>query len=80
MEDFSFVSTNSIIFPGITIGEGTIVGAGSLVRSDLEPWGVYIMKNGRMVKINTRDKEKVYKNKENLLKEFNDIRLSNNLF
>lgn len=49
LEDFSFISVNCCVFPGVTIGEGAVVGAGSIVRSDLEPWGIYIMINGKMV-------------------------------
>ena len=48
------------IFPGVTIGEGAVVGSGSIVRSDLEAWGIYIMRDGKMVKIKDRDKEKTY--------------------
>jgi dTDP-4-amino-4,6-dideoxy-D-glucose acyltransferase len=39
---FATVGSNSIILPGITIGEGAMVGAGSLVSKDLEPWGIYV--------------------------------------
>jgi len=35
------VSANCVILPNITIGEGAVVGANSLVKTDLEPWGVY---------------------------------------
>lgn len=75
MEDFSFVSTNCCIFPGVTIGEGAVVGAGSVVRSNLEPWGVYIMKRGKMIKIRNRDKNKTYITASKLSKEFEDVRL-----
>ena len=37
----SLIGTNCIIFPGVSIGEGAIVGAGGIVRRDLEPWTVY---------------------------------------
>ncbi|HYG67191.1 MAG TPA: acyltransferase, partial [Anaeromyxobacteraceae bacterium] len=35
------VGTNVVILPGVTIGEGAAVAAGSIVRRDLAPWGVY---------------------------------------
>ncbi len=35
------IGTSAIIFPGVTIGEGAAVGAGCLVRKDLEPWTIY---------------------------------------
>lgn len=38
---FSLVFTNSIVFPGVNIGEGTVVAAGSIVHHDLLPWTVY---------------------------------------
>ncbi len=39
---FCIVGANSVVLPGVTIGEGTTVGAGSVVTRDLDPWGVYI--------------------------------------
>ena len=75
LEDFSFIGVNSCIFPGVTIGEGAVVGAGSIVRNDLEPWGIYIMRNNKMVKIKTRNKEKTYHNSKKLQEKFKDIRL-----
>lgn len=35
------VGANSVVLPGVTIGEGATVGALSLVSRDLEPWTVY---------------------------------------
>ncbi len=76
IKDFSFIGTNSCILPGVTIGEGAIVGAGSVVKKDLDPWGIYIMKNGKMVKIKQRDKNKTIKNAIKLQEEFQNIRLT----
>lgn len=39
---FSIIGANAVVLPGVTIGEGAVVGAGSVVTRDLEPWGVYI--------------------------------------
>ena len=72
MEDCSCLSVNCILFPGVTVGEGAVVGAGSIIRKDLEPWGIYIMKNGKMVKIKDRDKEKTYETRDKFLAEFRD--------
>ncbi len=41
------LGTNVIVFPGVTIGEGAAVGAGCIVRHDLEPWGIYTGLNSR---------------------------------
>jgi galactoside O-acetyltransferase len=35
------IGAGSIILPGCALGEGVAVGALSLVKTDLEPWGVY---------------------------------------
>jgi len=69
LEDFSFIGANSCIFPGVIIGEGAVVGAGSIVRKNLEPWGIYIMRNNKMVRIKKRDREKTYKTAKRLLNE-----------
>jgi galactoside O-acetyltransferase len=52
MEKFSLVGANSTILPGVVIGEGATVGAGSVVTKNLDPWGVYL--NNR--RIADRDK------------------------
>jgi acetyltransferase-like isoleucine patch superfamily enzyme len=46
----SFIGTNAILHPGITIGEGTVVASGSLVTKDLEPWGIYMGAPARRIK------------------------------
>lgn len=33
-----WISANVVVLPGVTIGEGTVVAAGSVVTKDLEPW------------------------------------------
>jgi len=35
-----FISAGAVILPGITIGEGSIVGANSVVTKDVEPWTI----------------------------------------
>jgi acetyltransferase-like isoleucine patch superfamily enzyme len=42
IERFCVIGANSVILPGVTIGEGATVGACSVVSKDLDPWGVYI--------------------------------------
>ncbi len=46
----SLLGTNVVVFPGVTIGEGAVVGAGSVVTRDLDPWGVYIGAPAKRVK------------------------------
>ncbi len=37
-----FVYANSMVFPGVTIGEGAIIGANSLVNKDVPPWKIFV--------------------------------------
>lgn len=37
IEDNVFIGVNSVILPGITIGENSIIGAGSVVTKDIPP-------------------------------------------
>lgn len=41
IKSYSQIGANVIVFPDLTIGEGCVVGAYSMVRKDLLPWGVY---------------------------------------
>lgn len=38
---YTQVGAHSVIFPGVVIGEGSVVGAMSLVKESLLPWGIY---------------------------------------
>lgn len=40
-EDYTGIGTLSVVMPGVTINEGAMVGALSLVRKDLKPWSIY---------------------------------------
>jgi len=51
------VGSNAIIFPGVTLGEGAAVGAGCLVRKNLEPWTIYAGHNPKPV--GKRDREAI---------------------
>lgn len=46
--DDAYVGANSVVMPGVTIGEGALVGANSLVDRNLKPWGIY---HGNPVKL-----------------------------
>ena len=64
---FCIVGANSVVLPGVKIGEGATVGACSVVARDLQPWGVYI--NNK--KIGERDREGVMKTYAKYLEEHN---------
>jgi galactoside O-acetyltransferase len=65
----AIVGTNTIIFPGVTLGEGVAIGAGSIVRTDLKPWGIYAG-TGTLRKIGERDREEILKKERLLLQKY----------
>lgn len=44
------IGTNVLILPGITIGEGAIVGAGTVVSKDVDDWTVVVGNPMRVIK------------------------------
>ena len=43
--------TGTIIMPGVTVGEGAIVGAGSLVTKDIPEWTVAVGRPAKVIRI-----------------------------
>jgi len=41
IEPFAWICSRSIVLPGVTCKEGSVLGAGSVTSKDLEPWSVY---------------------------------------
>ncbi len=37
----AFIGTNAVIHPGVSVGEGAVIGSCGLVLKDCEPWTVY---------------------------------------
>jgi galactoside O-acetyltransferase len=54
-EPYSIIGAGSIILPGITIGEGSAVGAMSLMTSDAEPWKIYAGIPAKIIKDRSRN-------------------------
>lgn len=48
------VGSNSVVLPGVTLGEGASVGALTLVSRSLEPWGVYFGTPARRLRARDR--------------------------
>ncbi len=47
------IGDNSVVFPGVEIGEGTALGSITLVNSSLETWGIYSSIPARRIKERT---------------------------
>jgi acetyltransferase-like isoleucine patch superfamily enzyme len=45
-----WVGTRAVIMSGVTIGDGVVVGAYSVVAKDLEPYGIYVGNSARLVR------------------------------
>jgi len=56
--DFAYIGSHAIILPGVTIGRGGVVGAGSVVTKDVEPYTLVAGAPARYVR--HRSKELTY--------------------
>jgi len=50
IKDKAWIGMHSIILKGVTIGEGAIVGAGSVVTSDVPPWTIVAGNPARIIR------------------------------
>lgn len=57
LEKDVFVGTNAIVHPGVCIGEGAIIGSGSLVLEDVVPWTICVGSPARVIGERPRIKE-----------------------
>lgn len=60
---FAGIGTNVVIMPGVKIAEGSVIGAGSLVTKDTEPWTIYMGTPARAVKLRPNKKMLEYAKK-----------------
>lgn len=56
LERYVVLGTNVVVHPGVTVGEGSVVGSCSLVTKDLEPWTIYVGTPARPVKPRRRER------------------------
>ena len=49
------IGTNALIFPGVTVAEGTAVGALTIVTKSTEPWSVYFGSPAKRIKSRRKD-------------------------
>lgn len=50
IEDDVWIGANSVVLPGVTIGKGAIVGAGSVVTKDVPPYAIVVGNPARVIK------------------------------
>lgn len=50
IENDAWIGMNCIILKGVTIGEGSVIGAGSVVTKDVPPWTIVAGNPARVVK------------------------------
>jgi galactoside O-acetyltransferase len=62
---YSTLGVNCTVLPGVTLGEGSIVGAGSVVTKDTEPWTVYAGSPAKPIK--TRDSKQILESAKKLM-------------
>lgn len=53
----AFIGARALILPGVTIGEGCLIGAGSVVTKDTECWNVYAGNPARRIRSRSFCKE-----------------------
>jgi len=63
-ERFTCIGVNSVVMPGVTLREGSVVGSNSVLTKDTEPWTIYVGSPAKAVKM--RDKELIIKYAEEL--------------
>lgn len=51
LKRFSGVLANSVVLPGVTMAEGSVLGANSLLTADTDPWTVYAGSPARPIRI-----------------------------
>ncbi len=49
------IGTNSLVFPGVTVAEGTSIGALSMVTKSTQEWSVYVGRPAKRVKARKND-------------------------
>lgn len=54
LKKFSQIGTHSVIFPNLTIGEGVVVGACSLINKSLDEWMIYVGTPAKPLKKRTK--------------------------
>ena len=59
VENDVYIGVNCTIMPNVTIGEGSVIGGGSFVNKDTEPWGIYVGSPAKKIGERPRLKENI---------------------
>jgi len=70
LKKHAIVGANAVILPGVTIGEGAVVGANSLITKDCAPWTIYVGSPARPLR--RRPSEQILKLEARLRAELYD--------
>lgn len=62
-KDFANLGSHVVVMPGVTLAEGCVVGACSMVTKSTEPWTVYVGVPARPVRMRPREKMLEYAKK-----------------
>lgn len=54
IDDYAYIGSHAIVLPGVTIGHGGVVGAGSVVTNDVEPFTLVAGVPARFVRRRSR--------------------------
>lgn len=71
IKSHAIVGAEAVLLPGVTIGEGAVVGANSLVKKDCEPWTIYVGSPVRAIK--PRPRERILELEAKLRRELYDV-------
>jgi acetyltransferase-like isoleucine patch superfamily enzyme len=55
MQEYTIVATGAIVLPGVTLAEGSVVGALSLIGRSTQPWTMYVGVPAKPLKERRRD-------------------------
>ncbi len=59
IESDVYIGVNCTIMPNVTIGEGAVIGGGSFVNKDIEPWSIYVGSPAKKIGERPRLKEHI---------------------
>ncbi|WP_164988482.1 acyltransferase [Bradyrhizobium betae] len=65
IHDRAWIGANALVLPGVEIGEGAVIGAGSVVTKDVPPWSVGVGNPLTVIKsreIETRNEPAAFEN------------------